>query len=781
MVQLLLRKKFAVIFGIVAAIAMFQMPLTAAYAQSADALEKAGTIVPGRYIVRFQANERRPDRLGAQLAAAHGFSVRHIYRHGVSGMAIDLNAASELRVLNALARNPAIQSISNDRYAVAFADTIPTGLDRVYGFDGPGIAANTGSGVRVAVIDTGIDFLHPDLSGRVDLAASRNCIGGCVVGGQDDEGHGSHVSGTIAASDNGSGVLGIVPQATLVAVKVLDSNGSGSFSDIAAGVDYLTGLAGTPEAVQIANMSLGAYCSVCTDGTDPANPADPEIQFFHDKVIALVNSGTTLVVAAGNDSGDAKFAAPASFDEAITVSAVTDIDGQPGGTGGALIFPGSGKYNDDTLAKFSNYGEDVDVAAPGVNIESVNWGGGTATGSGTSMASPHVAGMAALFMQAYRDAGGTWPNPALVKQALIETGECADGMSGGVFHDGLGCNSVWANDRDGIPEPMARADMVVDFGPPLPTNDVAVTSVSAPSPVVTDSSNSVSVAVENQGTETESFIVTLDDDLDGTSVSQSVSELAPGLGASLSFNWSPVSAGTHILLATASVVGGETDFADNTATATSDVMLPTHDVAVVSLTAPGSVTQGSTATVSVDVSNEGTYAETFDVVVSDITAGTSLGVQGVTLASGSSTALGFDWVTDGSTSLGDHTLRAVAATLSGETDTVDNTGETTSTVEALAVGVAVGSITPNAASAPDTSVDVTISGSGFSPGASVTFENGGGKAPAASNITVVDSTTITATVTVSYKGPNRPRLFDVRVTNADGGTDVLVEGFVVQP
>lgn len=774
--------KFAIMGGLFAALAMIAIPITVAHAQTAEAVKKAGTIVPGRYLVRFQANEHQPDQVAARLAAAHGFSVRHIYRHGVSGMAIDLKAANQLRVLDALARNPNILSISNDRYAVASAQIIPSGVDRIYGFNGPAIASNTAGNVRVAVIDTGIDFNHPDLAGRVDQASSLNCVGGCVPGGQDDAGHGSHVSGTIAATDDvNTSVLGIAPQATLVAIKVLDSTGSGSFGDITAGVDYLTGLAGTPNAVQVANMSLGAFCSVCTDGTDPANPADPDIQIFHDAVIALVSSGTALVVSAGNDSGDAKFAAPASFDEVITVSAITDIDGQPGGTGGALIFPGSGKYNDDSLAKFSNYGADVDVAAPGVNIESVLLGGGTTKKSGTSMSSPHVAGMAALFAQAYSDTNGAWPSPALIRQALIETGECADGMSGTVFHDGNGCSQTWPNDPDGIPEPMARADTVVTFGPPAPSHDVAVASVSAPSPVLTGSSNTVSVAVENQGTESESFTVTMSDAPDGTSASQLVSNLAAGSGATVSFAWDPVLAGTHTLTASASVVTGEVDLADNSGIATSNVMDPTNDVAVVSVTAPDPVAQGSTVTVSVDVANQGTFAETFDVTLSDLTGGTTIGTQSTTLTSGSSTALGFSWVTDDTTILGAHTLRAVAATVAGEIETADNVGETSATVEAPAVGVLVGSMEPGIIISPATSVDVTIWGSGFAAGATLSLENGSGKSPVASNVVVVDATTITATITVSYKGPRRARVWDVRVTNADGGDDVLPGGFTVQP
>lgn len=772
--------KFPLVCGLIAALFFSSLPVTAANAVITDeAKAKAGTIVPGRYVIRFKDNDRQPDVLAAKLGHAHGFAVRHIYSHAVRGMAIEIKGANELRILNALSRNPNVQSIGNDRYIVGYADLIPTGVDRIYGFSGPG-GSNKGTSVRVAVADSGIDFNHPDLIGRVDVALSVDCMqANCPTGqGQDDNGHGSHVSGIIAASENTTGVVGVAPEATLISVKVLGSDGSGSFSGITAGIDYLAGLTGS-DTVQVVNMSIGAFCSVCTDGN--TSNADPEIQTFHNAVIALVETGVTVVVAAGNESGDAQFAAPASFDEVITVAALTDTDGLPGGTGGSLIFPGAGRYKDDNFAKFSNYGDDIDVIAPGVNIESVLLNGGTTKSSGTSMASPHVAGMAAIYARAYKDAHGTWPSPALVKQALIETGECADGNNGNVFHDGVGCSQQWSGDPDNIAEPLARADKVVNFGPPTPVNDVAVTSISAPSPVFPESSNSVSVAVTNEGTETESFDITLHDDLDNIFSTQPVLNLSAGGSTTLTFNWSPTAVGTHTLTATASDVSGETDIADNVGSTTSEVTDPVNDVAVTSVSAPATVSQGDTVTVTANVTNEGTFSETFTVTLSDTTGSTIGPAPAVTLTPGSSTGVGFSWATDGSTALGDHTLTAIASTVTGETDTVDNTASAVSSVKEPAAGLSIVDISPGVANSSDNPIMMTITGSGFIQGASITFENGSGKSPSASDEQVTDGTTLDASVTVSYKGPNRLRVWDVRVTNPDGGTDVIVGGLTVQP
>ncbi|MEE9184625.1 MAG: S8 family serine peptidase [Acidimicrobiia bacterium] len=629
---------------------------------------KPGDIIPGRYLVTFQGNGAAPDVLARRLGAAHGFRVLHVYRSALMGMAIEVPAAAQLQVLDALRLNPGVRSIGNDRYIAAVSEILPTGVDRVEAE--PSVGANSGSGIRVAVVDTGLDLDHPDLADNIApycFTAYSSC--------QDDNGHGTFVGGIIAAIDNDIDVVGAAPDATLIAVKVLDDRGSGSFTDVIAGLDYLAGL---PGVVEVANMSLGATCSVCTDDS-----TDPTVMGLHEAVVSLVGAGTTVVVAAGNNAGDAKYSIPAAFDEVITVSALVDTDGQPGGNGPFLIGTGVGKVRDDTFAPFSNYGTDIDVTAPGTYLTSLNLGGGTSGGwSGTSFSAPHAAAVAAIFIRDYRDANaGALPEPGLVRQALIQTGECYDGNDGTVFHDGIGCDQNWPKDPDTIPEPMVRADNVVNFGPPPEVSDVAVSSVNASSPVLVDIAENITVAVVNNGTSEEVFYVMLeDDDLANISGPQSVT-LAPGASDSLIFSWTATSDGDHILTATA-LVTDDDGSNDSKSTTVSVQAEGTNDVAVTSISAPNKIK--TEVKISVQVANEGTFDETFTVDVIDTppaegTAGTVSDPQTLTLTAGSATTLSFTWNTAGA-STGDHLLTATASIVAGEVDIGDNSKSTTRTV-----------------------------------------------------------------------------------------------------
>jgi hypothetical protein len=513
--------------------------------------------------------------------------------------------------------------------------------------------------------------------------------GTCVPGGLDDVGHGTFVGGIIAAVNNSIDIVGVGPEITLISAKVIKSNGTGSFADITAAVDYLTGLNQAGTRIDVVNMSLGATCQACTDDS-----TDPSFILFHDAVRALIESGTTVVVSSGNDSQNAQNTLPAAYDEVITTSALADSDGQPGGLGPPIcVAPFFGSClafgDDDSFALFANFGADVDVIAPGVEETSLQLGGGTINGengSGTSFASPHAAGVAALYIRDRLNRGEPPPEPATVRQALIETGECHEG-SGTVFHGQLGCSEVWPGDPDGIPEPMVRADNIANFGGPAPANDVAVTSVSIRSPVAVNSAENVDVGVANQGTEDETFSVSLSDDVEPLSVGGSPQEitLAAGAATTVTFSWTPSALGTHALTATASPVAGEIDTADNSKAVNVSVLEPTHDVAVTSITAPSTVAEGNTADVSVGVANEGTFDETFTVSVADQppaggTAGTLSGAQTITLTSGSVTELTFSWDTTGAT-LGVHTLTATAAPVPDENDTGDNSKSTGTTID----------------------------------------------------------------------------------------------------
>ncbi|MBS7668457.1 S8 family serine peptidase [Croceicoccus sp. 1NDH52] len=221
----------------------------------------------------------------------------------------------------------------------------PYGIDRVHGGE-----AYTGNHVAY-VIDSGIDLDHPDLN--VDVAKSRDFTGE-NNGGEDTNGHGTHVAGTIAAKKDGTGVAGVAAGAKVIAVRVLDSSGSGSYSAVIAGVDY----AGQGNAGDVANMSLGGGFS----------------QVLNDAVIAASENGILFALAAGNERADTSRKSPASAEgpNIYTIAAIDDADG---------------------WASFSNYGLEVDFAEPGVAIASTYLGGQYASMSGTSMASPHAAGI----------------------------------------------------------------------------------------------------------------------------------------------------------------------------------------------------------------------------------------------------------------------------------------------------------------------------------------------------------------------------------------------------
>ena len=174
--------------------------------------------------------------------------------------------------------------------------------------------------VDVAVIDTGVDLDHPDLN--VNPAGAKNCTVFGLGSADDHNGHGSHVAGTIGALDNTTGVVGVAPGARIWPVKVLNAAGSGLNSDVICGIDYVAAHA---DEIEVANMSLGG------GGEDDGNCGATNDDAMHAAICETVAHGVTFVVAAGNDSADASTSTPAAYDEVITVSALADFNGQPGG------------------------------------------------------------------------------------------------------------------------------------------------------------------------------------------------------------------------------------------------------------------------------------------------------------------------------------------------------------------------------------------------------------------------------------------------------------------
>lgn len=413
---------------------------------------RSGEIIPSRIIARAVAGVD-VRRVANEVAQQHSATVLHVYT-SIGGFA--LGVPSGITPADIL-RDKRVTGAAFDRVITAVApppgkgknkkpapQVVPTGIDRIDADLNPSEGSDT---VVVAIIDTGIDFEHPDLA--ANIVGGVNCVTqgrktGCRAGGQDDnrpEGHGTHVAGVVAALNNDIDVLGVGANLGLFAVKVLGRDGSGTFADVIAGVDYVTQNADT---IQVANMSLGATCSVCVE-----NSPDTTIKAFQDAIQASVEAGVVYVVAAGNDGANARNSVPAAYggggavSTVITVSALDDRDGTPTG---------------DKFASFSNFGADIDLIGPGVLILSTKLGGGTSTLSGTSFSSPHVAGVAALYLfwngipaAEDLDDDGVASVGDVVTEALVTNGEAAP--AGG-----------WPGDPDGINEPLVDGNTTVVGG-----------------------------------------------------------------------------------------------------------------------------------------------------------------------------------------------------------------------------------------------------------------------------------------------------------------------------
>ncbi len=355
--------------------------------------------IPGQFIVKFKDQKgNASDKIG-NLEKKHGAMTDNVFENSFKGATIHVPPGKEKDVANdpdvaqlvqdftvyAVDRNnhddhgsPEIEAngMSSASMGGAPAQVIPTGINWI---DAELNTTNEGNGVTVAVLDTGIDFNHPDL--MVNTFLSRD-FSGDNTGGNDNNrsigGHGTHCAGVIAALDNSIGVLGTGSKITLVSVKVLRSSGIGSFSGIIAGLDYVTANAGT---IAVTNSSFGA-----NGGINPSQSYLDAVNLLHAAYQRAANAGVVNVVAAGNESVNVTTnnCAPAMYPEVITVSAVSDSNGI--------------QDSADTWAYFSNFGTEVDIIAPGVNILSTALGGGYSSLSGTSFSSPYVAGTVALYI-----------------------------------------------------------------------------------------------------------------------------------------------------------------------------------------------------------------------------------------------------------------------------------------------------------------------------------------------------------------------------------------------
>ena len=382
---------------------------------------------------------------GYGMARTTGGRVGHVYQHALRGFQFTGSAAAAA----ALRRHPRVASVTPD-HAIQLVESLPHGIERIWAYDNDTTADSAyhhgfrGNGARIAILDTGIDLDHPDLAASIDQGLGKNCV---TPGAppEDGYGHGTHVAGSAAAPLNGVGVVGVAPEARLVAVKVFDDAGNSSESLVLCGFDHVMALntdADPSNDVDVMSMSFGEQRSWGSCDTDP----------LHGAVCRADAAGIIMVAGAGNSSVDAGSFVPAAFDEVISVSALADFDGARGGLAGCGLVADLGWFEcDDTLAFFSNFGPSVDVMAPGVGVFSTTKGNGYATQSGTSMATPHVSGVAALMA-----AASPGLTPAAFRTLLLQTGECPDGTMSGADASCAG-QGTWTDDPDGIPEPLVNA------------------------------------------------------------------------------------------------------------------------------------------------------------------------------------------------------------------------------------------------------------------------------------------------------------------------------------
>lgn len=354
--------------------------------------------IPSRYIVVLNDDVSNPGRVANELAQRHGLEIGHTYRYALKGFSARIPAQR----LSAVRTDSRVLFIDEDREVQAVhhrpghggggtqpAPSEPsiqwaTGVDRIDA-EKTRAANNRPS---VAILDTGI-YNHADLN----VAGGYNCTGGNPGAYSDGNGHGTHVAGTVGARDNATKGVGVAPGTSLFAVKVLGNSGSGMRSWVICGIDWVTGNAAST-GIKVANMSLGGSGS---DDSETGKTCATTQDAYRKAICNSVGAGVTYVVAAGNSNKDFKDSVPAAYNEVFTVTAVADFNGASGGGAKATCRSDV----DDTVADFSNYttvgssDESHTIAAPGVCIESTWNDGGYRTISGTSMASPHVAGTAA--------------------------------------------------------------------------------------------------------------------------------------------------------------------------------------------------------------------------------------------------------------------------------------------------------------------------------------------------------------------------------------------------
>lgn len=351
---------------------------------------KSGDKIPGEYIVVLKKKASTTDKESKRMEKSYGFKTKLRYKSALKGFSVNLTNTQ----LKKLQKDPSVQSISQDEvltmdesfnsnavYSSLTPQVVDLGLTRI----GGGNNIHKGTGVGVAVLDTGIDFTHPDLINNIS-PHNHTCISG-TTDANDDNGHGSYIAGIIAGEDNGFGVLGVAPRATLFAVKVLGVSGASQVGSVICGLDWVTANA-VAYGIKVVNMSLSsASAGRLSDGNCGQTDGDT----LHQAVCNTAAVGVTLVSSAGNGGVDsiAGGVRPAEYQDAvIAVGALNDTDGLPGGLGGD---------GDDTFGY--NWGSAVSISAPGINVYGDYMNGQYLSASGTSPSTAFVSGAIALLLE----------------------------------------------------------------------------------------------------------------------------------------------------------------------------------------------------------------------------------------------------------------------------------------------------------------------------------------------------------------------------------------------
>ncbi len=394
-------------------------------APEGDDVAEPDTRIPGHYIVVLKDSVEHPGEVASAQVDDLGGRVGFVYRYALKGYSAVLGREA----VQALRSDPRVKYVTPDSVGEGGAQSTPTGIKRVFASANENLAINEKNDVwvnaDVAILDTGVDFSHPDLNPTY----SMDCIPPeeepeveeCEKGnGTDPLGHGTHVAGTVGAIDNDFGVVGVAPGVRIASVRVISGNNVVWQSWLVAGIDWVTSKA---DFFEVANASL--WCKECT-----WSAAGEAIE-------GAVEAGVVFVTIAGNNGKlEAKENAPAKVPDAITVGAIADLDGAPGGEGEAPLCDLEqyeedwGAEEDDTWANISSWGTAVDVVAPGVCINSTLPGEAYGYSYGTSMAAPHVAGAAAILAATANPENR--PDVEEIGETIEETGN----LEWGAEHEG---------------------------------------------------------------------------------------------------------------------------------------------------------------------------------------------------------------------------------------------------------------------------------------------------------------------------------------------------------